>query len=399
MVTLVFAIGTANIMLGFGLAVYLRRLIDGGAFQRRAPHVAVAAPHSAASLAELPAAKSRTNAADDEMLEQIPQEWVNRLQAEAIETRSFVEASVHVLRLEIGKYLKGMLELEADFRPALAARDARALNGGLRQLVAINRHWLAEQTAANRHLSKHAATLGQFSDIGAALSRVLTEQETQIETLCRRIDSIDEAAVARASAEINREFATLFALGHALRDKISEALLATMRAEKRLSELDRRIRQDSLTGLRSRAGMELAICDWWQNDPARQRLACAALLDVEGMAAFNTLHGTRAGDRLIATVGELLDNLVRKDSGYEVVGRFCGQQFMLFFGDTGPRNATSAVERMRQSIEAAIIESGGQALRVAASCGVTEIVKHDDIAKLVERLEMTVTLAKQQVFR
>lgn len=396
MATVVFLIGTANMMVGYALAVYVRRLIDRGAFRRRSSAAASDNHATPSSIAEAKGGKSHAKVADDEMLEQIPQEWVNRLQAEAIETRSFVEASVHVLRLEIGKYLKSMLDLEADFRPALAQRDSAKLAHVLKQLMAINVRWLAEQQAANKHLANHAATLGQFADIGAALSRVLSEQEAQIEALCRNIDSIDPADVTRACNEVSREFARLFALAHELRDKIGEALLATMRAEKRLSELDRRIRQDALTGLRSRAGMELALCDWWQNDPSRQRLACAAILDIEGMSGFNGRHGTRAGDRLIATVAELLDNLVRKDSGYEVAGRFGGQRFLLFFGDTGPRNATSAVERMRQSIEAAIIEYGGEALRVTASCGVTEIIKTDDIPKLVERLESTVQLAKQQ---
>jgi diguanylate cyclase (GGDEF)-like protein len=225
---------------------------------------------------------------------------------------------------------------------------------------------------------------------------VLTDQQHQIEQLCQQIDSIDPEEAAAACAEINREFARLFALAHLLRDRISEALLATMRAEQRLSELDRRIRHDALTGLRSRAGMELVLTDWWRTDAARQRLACAALLDITGMGQFNAQHGTRAGDRLIATVALLLDDLVRKDSGYEVAGRFGGQRFMLFFGDTGPRNATSAVERMRQSIEAAIFEYCGQTLHVTASCGVTEIVRTDDIPRLVDRLETTVTLAKQQ---
>jgi diguanylate cyclase (GGDEF)-like protein len=142
--------------------------------------------------------------------------------------------------------------------------------------------------------------------------------------------------------------------------------------------------------------MELAISDWWQNDPSRQRLACAALVDIARVGEFNTLHGAVAGDQLIASVATIVDGLVRKDSGYEVAGRFGGQRLMLFFGDTGPRNATSAIERIRQSIEAAIIEPRGQSLRVSAVCGVTEIVKSDDIPRLVERLETTVALAKQQ---
>jgi diguanylate cyclase (GGDEF)-like protein len=329
--------------------------------------------------------------------EDIPKAWVDRLAEEAIVARSFVEAAAHVLRLEVGKYRHSLLSLEDELRAALAAPPPSGVQDEIFRLISLNRLWLTTQAEATGHLSSRIHNLAQFTDLARSLETVLLEQAGQIETTCNNLQLVNVAGDPTGAGEaLLNELGRLMDLAHALRDRVAEAIVAIMRADNRLNELDRRHRDDELTGLRSRAGMETALADWWREDPARQRLASVALLDIAAIGAFNRQHGTRLGDRLIAAVGSLVDGLIRKDRGYDVASRISGQRLMLLWGDTGPRNATSATERLRQTISTTTLEHGGTQTSIHVSCAVTEIFKTDDVLTLLRRLDSALAEAKRQ---
>jgi diguanylate cyclase (GGDEF)-like protein len=332
-----------------------------------------------------------------EVPQDIPQAWLDKLAEEAIVARSFVEAAAHVLRLEVGKYRQALLSVEDELRAALASPPPAGVQEGIFRLISLNRLWLTTQSEATGHLSSRLENLGQFTDLARSLETVLVEQAAQIETTCSNLQLLNVSGdPAGAGEALLDELMRLMNLAHALRDRVAEAIVAIMRADNRLSEIDKSHRQDDLTALRSRAGLEVALADWWREDPARQRLASVALLDISAVGQFNRQHGTRWGDRLIAAVGSLVDGLIRKDRGYDVAGRISGQRLMLLWGDTGPRNATSATERLRQTISTTTIEHGDIQTSIHVSCAVTEIFKTDDVLTLLRRLDGALAEAKRQ---
>ncbi len=252
------------------------------------------------------------------------------------------------------------------------------------------------QSQAYDVLAARVDTLAQFAEVGGRLDQILRQQQVQIQSTCDRLRACEFGDnVAHGLETVVGELCQLLKLAHQLRDDVSGALLATLRADDRLEELDKSVRCDGPTGLLSRAGMEIVIANWWQADPARNRLASATLLDIEGMEQFNRTLGARVGDRMIAAAGSLLDEMLRKERGFDVAARIDGQRFLLFFGDAGPRSATSGAERFRQSIAAATFEHSGEEFELRITCGVTEVLKGDDVPSLLARLATTLDAAKK----
>ena len=68
---------------------------------------------------------------------------------------------------------------------------------------------------------------------------------------------------------------------------------------------------------------------------------------------------------------------------------------MVLFGDTGPRAATSTVERMRQTIGASTFQYGGYEIDLTVSAAIVEVRSDDTTATLFTRAEKTLRAAKR----
>ena len=395
MAVLVLSVGTINILLGYALAYYLRCLLDEQAL-----------PEIPAEEAQPEAEKAPTEPApepppepevawddDDELAEievaeVIPANWIDQLEAESIESKTLVEATAQVMRLEVNKYREALVRLEEQMRASMKADNLKLV---IQRLLKLNRQWLSVQAEASGHLNERIGSLGDFEEVGTWLDKVLLDQQSQIESTCNNLVEVDvDADVIGAGKVLIGEFARLVNLTHQLRDGVGKSLLTVLRTEGRMESLDDSMQYDFDTGLYNRAGFE-----WIKADPSRQRLASAALIDVGQMGFLNRQNGTRFGDRLLAAAGSLLKDVMRKDRGYEVAARIHGQRFLLFFGDTGPRNATSAAERVRQSFDDAVFEHDANDLKVQVTCSVTELLGKDDSTSLLDRLTATLSAAKQ----
>ncbi len=417
MITFIFTVGTANILLGYALAVYVRRIlgarpafdavdqqmettiepvpgtqIDG----ETSPETSIA--KTGPSTAESPQQPAEEGvrevvpADEDHVEEEIPKAWLDRLEAESIHAKTLVEATAQIMRLEIGKYRDALVRLDDEFRAdgLNPSRIRRVVD----RLVKLNRAWLTVQEEAADHLNSRSQSLADFGDLGISLGETLAGQVAELQEMCQRLEQLDTDAESAAD-ELTELLTGSIDLAHTLRDCVSDTLLTTLKHEGRMGDLPSHMRQDSATPFQSKTGFAVAIDGWWQADPGRSRLSSAALLDISGIGQMNRARGTRFGDRLISAAASLLNDVLRKNRGFEIVSRINGQQFLLFFGDTGPRNATSASERMRQSFARAKFECEDDELLVSISCAVTEVLKDDDTSSLIKRLQGIVAAAKQ----
>lgn len=331
-----------------------------------------------------------------ESTEEIPQQWLDVLEAEAIQSKSFVEASVQVLRLEVGRYREALVEIEERIRRCALEPRAEMVQEILQELRLVNSDWLARQAEASGYLSGRRGGLGEFEEVGGELEDVLLDQRAQIETTCSNISVLDfESDLAKACHRLMIEVARLLALAHSLRDRMQDSLITIMRVDNRLESIDPKTHRDALTELFNRTGLEVILHQWWRDDAPRQRLVSMALLDLDHFGRLNEHLGTRACDRLLGAFGRAFDELVPKDRGFNRTLRIAGSSFALFCGDTGPRNALSAVERIRQAFEESTFLVGADEHQVLLSSAVTEIQKDDTPESLLKRLKAGVRAAKR----
>jgi diguanylate cyclase (GGDEF)-like protein len=168
-----------------------------------------------------------------------------------------------------------------------------------------------------------------------------------------------------------------------------------VRMQRRASELqvakeaaDMRARQDPLTGLLNRYGLDEAI-DAIVRVPGG--LVAVAAMDLDGFKQFNDAHGHQAGDELLMRVSDLIR--------FHIAGataRYGGDEFL--FALKSPDTHTDVIhsfEKLRTDIAALEIVPG---TRVSASIGVylVDSAAAVDRAEALARADRLMYLAKRK---
>ncbi|MHC2067421.1 sensor domain-containing diguanylate cyclase [Bremerella sp. T1] len=386
-----------NLLIGFCAAVRVRQLIE------MQPDILVV-ESAEAFLDDLdekpptdqPKAASKAKTPEPAPEEAIPYEYVAVLEAECVVANSLVEASAQVLRLEVGRYRAKLVAIENKLRETWYQPTEDALTEIAEELDAVNIDWLDKQAEAAQHLDGSQEGLGAYSDIGRRLCDTLFEQTAQIETTLSNLQQLDfQDNLNDVCRKLVLEIARLIDLCHDLRDKMTETIVTVLRAEKRLGTVDKGMKLDGLTGLKNRTGFECQMFEWWRDDIRRERSLSIAAIDIDTFRKLNERLGTEVGDQIIASLGKYLSELMRSSRGFEYAMRLEGQRFLLFFGDIGPRGATSAVERIRQTVDGTFFEYDGEELELKISAGVTEMKPDDTIPKLLGRSITALRTAKK----
>lgn len=406
MVAWVFFVGLLNIALGYGVCVALsepppwsewklkfarrikRRATTSAESQAPGPVPSEPAATAAMLIAEPPV----TVASVDEL----PAHWLDQLAQSGIVPKSFVEASAHVIRLEVGRYREQLLTAESRARANLALGDAGALKLVADDLRFINQDWLEKQSTAVDLLAQRTGRLGDHEDVAQAVEQALLDQSAQIKSICPALESLDFAAeVDSAGQRLLAKLATLVDAAHVLRDRMLDLLALLLRTGGQLETLSNNVQLDFLTGVPNRIGAENLFEAWRREDPNRSRQLSAALIDVDRFARVNARLGTRGGDRAIAALSRLLADLIRKDRGFDRLARTGGETFLLLFGDTGPHSALTALERVRQTIEATTFDDEGAAFELTISGGVVEAGQNETGAETYRRTQRALQFAKK----
>jgi diguanylate cyclase (GGDEF)-like protein len=329
-------------------------------------------------------------------VDELPAQWLEQLAQSGIVPKSFVEASAHVIRLEVGRYREQLLTAESRARANLALHDAGALKLVADDLRFINQDWLDKQSTAVELLAQRTGRLGEHEDVAKDVEQALLDQAAQIQTICPVLDGLEFGAeVEGAGQQLLAKLSTLVDAAHVLRDRMLDLLALLLRAGGQLDSLSKNVQLDYLTGIPNRIGAEALFDSWLREDPSRSRPFSAALVNVDRFARINQRLGTRGGDRAIAALSRVLADLIRKDRGFDRLARTVGESFLLLFGDTGPHSALTALERVRQTIEATTFDDEGAQFDLTISGGVVEAAPGESAAAIYRRALRALFFAKK----
>ena len=162
-----------------------------------------------------------------------------------------------------------------------------------------------------------------------------------------------------------------------------------------------RLEQDSLAdaaapeaalhNLASRATMERALSEWWRDDPGHTRPLTLGMIEIDQLSQIQEKCGGQTSNNLLLALATLLTGVTRGD---DFAARCSGQRLLIMFPDTAARSATSAVERVRQTVEATQFFKGPDAVPVSLTCAVAEATETDTTESLLGRLEATLAEAR-----
>lgn len=159
-------------------------------------------------------------------------------------------------------------------------------------------------------------------------------------------------------------------------------------------ELRRQATHDSLTGAWNRA----SIFDILRGELERGRRAnepvAAVLVDLDHFKLVNDTHGHQAGDTVLTETVERMNEVLR---GYDVLGRYGGEEFLVILSGGWPQIARRIAERMRAAIAAAPIMTPAGPVAITASFGIATAAWEMpvDADSLVHAADMALYRAKE----
>ncbi|MDR0322842.1 MAG: GGDEF domain-containing protein [Treponema sp.] len=158
--------------------------------------------------------------------------------------------------------------------------------------------------------------------------------------------------------------------------------------EKKLTESEARFKfmasMDSLTGIYNRRSfIELAVKKLAY--AAEEKIPCClAMMDIDHFKKFNDTYGHLEGDKALCHVVKVIEESLRKN---DFMGRYGGEEFILFFYGANSETGYKAAERLRNKIAETPVVLENNSVSVYASFGFVENIMEDSSDKdYVQRL-------------
>ena len=143
---------------------------------------------------------------------------------------------------------------------------------------------------------------------------------------------------------------------------------------------------DSLTGVNNRRYLERRLLEEIGRTRRQEYSLSCMYIDIDYFKKINDSAGHQGGDEVLQEIAIRIKTELRLS---DALGRFGGEEFVVLLIDAQLPHAMMVAERIRASIAQRPIElSGGQALDVTVSIGVTELTP-EDRAQTIENIART----------
>ncbi len=137
-------------------------------------------------------------------------------------------------------------------------------------------------------------------------------------------------------------------------------------------ELEKRSKTDQLTGLLNKAAVEELIDMLLTNYYHDEKKCALLMIDADHFKNVNDSFGHIAGDRVLATIGRIINNTFK---GSDVAGRVGGDEFMVFLRDI---DSVESAEFLAKKLQEEVLNafSGDLEKCVSLSIGISMYPEH-----------------------
>lgn len=143
-----------------------------------------------------------------------------------------------------------------------------------------------------------------------------------------------------------------------------------------LQEMYQSATLDPLTGLYNRRSFEDRLDEEFSVLTRHKMESCLAVVDVDHFKSVNDTEGHDAGDQVLRILADLLKAGVRAG---DIVGRWGGEEFVMYIRQAGLEGAVILLDRLRERVSQTDIPlKDGRSLRVTFSSGVVPLGQFQD---------------------
>jgi diguanylate cyclase len=157
-------------------------------------------------------------------------------------------------------------------------------------------------------------------------------------------------------------------------------------------QLDVLATRDELTGVFNRRQFLVLADREWARCRRYDMGAAMVMLDVDHFKRINDLHGHLAGDLMLREIARAANETLRHA---DFLGRFGGEEFLVFLPHTDVLGALDVAERIRERVAAIKLEWRGQQIATTVSLGVATLgISHDTVGALIADADRALYTAK-----
>ena len=117
-----------------------------------------------------------------------------------------------------------------------------------------------------------------------------------------------------------------------------------------------------------------------------------AVWDIDFFKKVNDTYGHKAGDKVLKTIAQLLNERIRET---DFLARFGGEEFVMLLPGTKEEETLRLVNGLRKKVEACGFHYQGNAVSITVSCGISSFGEGDNLAKVFERADNALYKAKE----
>jgi diguanylate cyclase (GGDEF)-like protein len=151
---------------------------------------------------------------------------------------------------------------------------------------------------------------------------------------------------------------------------------------------------DPLTGLRNRRNLfELGRMEFDRSQHMNHPFTCL-MLDLDHFKTINDSHGHPIGDLVLQEFAQRSQSCIRDT---DIIGRYGGEELVIFLPETDLESAVQVAERLRKSIADTPIRIAEKELQITVSIGVSKRDEYTpELQTLIARADQAMYIAKHK---
>jgi diguanylate cyclase len=158
-------------------------------------------------------------------------------------------------------------------------------------------------------------------------------------------------------------------------------------------QLDILATRDELTGIYNRRQFLVLADREWARCRRYDMGAAMLMLDVDHFKRVNDLHGHLAGDLMLREIARAIADTLRHA---DFLGRFGGEEFIVFLPHTDTLGALDVAERCRERVAKIALDWRGERIATTMSVGVGTLgIEHDTVGALIADADRALYTAKR----
>jgi diguanylate cyclase len=268
-----------------------------------------------------------------------------------------------------------------------------------RELDAIGEQYFGDHHRANLVDGAHTKIISELE----GLLRLLKQEQTSLESYNKllgetfsRINTKNTASadlLRNAIGILSDATGDTMAQGEMMVKSVVEKSVEMDQVRRELDEYKRIANTDSLTRLANRRAFDDKLAAIYSN---KKNLSMTALVlgDIDHFKKINDTFGHPVGDKILATVGNVIKANVRKDI---FVARTGGEEFAIIIEGNSEQEALQIADRIRKALEATPFKNSKTGVDygpVTLSLGVSMASDSEDVAELYSKSDVALYCAK-----